>query len=152
MTLGIKLRLFPWCAQLNAHDYHARGSVSVKVRGVTKRYGTVMARDAVDLELLAGGAPTLSGLDLDAHAGEIVGIAGVEGNGQLQIGELLSSLLRLTSGSVEVDGMAVSAGRAGAMAAAGVGVIPEDRHDSGCVLAMTVAENLVLDHPSSVAN
>ena len=57
----------------------------------------------------------------------------------------------LDAGTVEVDGVAVPTGRAGAMAAAGVGVIPEDRHDSGCVLDMTVAENLVLADPAGVA-
>ena len=48
-------------------------------------------------------------------------------------------------------GVAVPTGRPGAMAAAGVGVIPEDRHDSGCVLGMTVAENLALADPHVVA-
>ncbi|MFD9720076.1 ABC transporter ATP-binding protein [Streptomyces sp. NPDC059076] len=88
--------------------------------------------------------PLLRGLSLELRAGEILGIAGVEGNGQAAVGDLFSSLLPLTSGTVEVNGSAVAAGRAGAMHAAGVGVIPEDRHASGCVLDMSVAENLVL--------
>ncbi|MFJ7419016.1 ATP-binding cassette domain-containing protein [Streptomyces uncialis] len=88
--------------------------------------------------------PLLRGLSLELRAGEILGIAGVEGNGQAAVGELFSSLLPLTSGSVEVDGATVPAGRPGAMHDAGIGVIPEDRHASGCVLDMSVAENLVL--------
>ncbi|WP_406397153.1 ATP-binding cassette domain-containing protein [Streptomyces uncialis] len=88
--------------------------------------------------------PLLRGLSLELRAGEILGIAGVEGNGQAAVGELFSSLLPLTSGSVEVDGTTVPAGRPGAMHDAGIGVIPEDRHASGCVLDMSVAENLVL--------
>jgi simple sugar transport system ATP-binding protein len=87
----------------------------------------------------------LDGLSLDVHAGEILGLAGVEGNGQTVLGDLLSSLVELRSGTVEVDGRPVPTGRAGRMGEAGVGVVPEDRHGSGCVLAMTVAENLVLD-------
>lgn len=88
--------------------------------------------------------PLLRGLSLELRPGEILGIAGVEGNGQAAVGELFSSLLPLTSGSVEVDGTTVPAGRPGAMHDAGIGVIPEDRHASGCVLDMSVAENLVL--------
>jgi ABC-type uncharacterized transport system ATPase subunit len=84
-------------------------------------------------------------VDFEVRRGEILGVAGVEGNGQSALGDLLSSLLTLDSGSVEVDGRPVRSGRPGAMAAAGVAVIPEDRHQAGCVLGMTVAENLVLD-------
>jgi simple sugar transport system ATP-binding protein len=90
------------------------------------------------------GRALLTDLSLDVRAGEIVGVAGVEGNGQRPLADVLSSLLRAQSGEVRVDGRPVPLGRAGAMAAAGVGVIPEDRHDSGIVLEMTVAENLAL--------
>ncbi len=101
---------------------------------------------------LVHGAPVLDGLDLDVRPGEIVGIAGVEGNGQRELGDLLSSLVALSSGEVVVDGSPVSSTTPGAMVAAGVGVIPEDRHDSGVVLDMSVAENLVLIDPHAVAN
>ena len=94
-----------------------------------------------------GGTKILDGLTIELHRGTIVGLAGVEGNGQRPLGDLLSSLLPLESGRVEVDGNAVPAGRPGAMARAGIGVIPEDRHDSGVVLEMTVAENLVITNP-----
>ena len=100
----------------------------------------------------AQGAPVLDDLSLDVHAGEILGIAGVEGNGQRALGDLLSSLVRLSSGEVSVGGNVISTRTPGAMTAAGVGVIPEDRHDSGVVLDMTVAENLVLMTPQQVAN
>ncbi len=93
----------------------------------------------------------LDELSITVRAGEIVGVAGVEGNGQRELGDLLSSLLTTDGGTVTVTGATVRAGRAGAMAAAGIAVIPEDRHDSGCVLDMTVAENLVLDNPERVA-
>ncbi len=64
---------------------------------------------------------------------------------------MLSSLRRLDAGRIEVDGRVIVTGRAGAMAAAGVAVIPEDRHDSGCVLDFTVAENLFIAEPERVA-
>jgi simple sugar transport system ATP-binding protein len=94
----------------------------------------------------------LDDLDLDVRPGEIVGVAGVEGNGQRTLGDVLSSLIRLDSGTVEAGGRSVPTGRAGAMSRAGIAVIPEDRHDSGVVLDMTVAENLVLVNQARVAN
>ncbi|MDF5757549.1 ABC transporter ATP-binding protein [Spongiactinospora sp. TRM90649] len=95
--------------------------------------------------------PLLRGLSLEVRAGEILGLAGVEGNGQAALGDLLSSLLELDKGGVEVCGKAVRTGRPGAMHAAGVGVVPEDRHVSGCVLDMTVAENLTMADLGEVA-
>ena len=93
----------------------------------------------------------LQGLSLRVHATEILGIAGVEGNGQRALADLLSSLVPLNSGSVMVNGSAVSTRSPGAMAKAGVGVIPEDRHDSGLVLDMSVEENLALVDPDRFA-
>ena len=104
-----------------------------------------------DVSVRLGGVARLDGLGLEVRAGEILGVAGVEGNGQRELGDVLSSLLPLERGTVEVDGVAVRPARAGAMAAAGIAIIPEDRHDSGCVLSMSVAENLVLDRPGTVA-
>ena len=99
----------------------------------------------------AGGVTLLDDLSLNIHAGEIVGIAGVEGNGQRELGDVLSSLLSLDRGSIHVGETHVPCGKSGAMARAGVGVIPEDRHDSGLVLDMSVAENLVLVDQSQVS-
>jgi simple sugar transport system ATP-binding protein len=125
-----------------AEPADAADDVDVGGRPVLEIEGAVVRR---------GGVPALDGLSLQLHAGEIVGVAGVEGNGQRELGDLLSSLLSLDAGSVTVDGVRVPAGRSGAMATAGIGVIPEDRHDSGIVLDMTLAENLVLVDQSSVS-
>jgi simple sugar transport system ATP-binding protein len=92
----------------------------------------------------ADGAVVLDGLSLSVRSGEIVGIAGVEGNGQTALADTLSSLLRLDRGTIRVDGTTVPTGKAGAMHRAGVTVIPADRQYSGCVPDMSVAENLVL--------
>jgi general nucleoside transport system ATP-binding protein len=97
------------------------------------------------------GRTLLDGLSLEVRPGEVVGVAGVEGNGQRALGDLLSSLVALDGGRIEVGGTEVSSGRAGAMARAGVAVIPEDRHDSGCVLDFSVAENLFIADPHRVA-
>jgi simple sugar transport system ATP-binding protein len=92
----------------------------------------------------ASGRMMLDGFDLEVREGEIVGLAGVEGNGQTTVAEVLGSLVTPLSGTVEIGGVEIATGRPGAMVAAGVGVIPEDRHRTGCVLDMSVAENLAL--------
>ena len=98
-----------------------------------------------------GGAVLLDDVSLELHAGEVVGVAGVEGNGQRTLGDLLSSLVPVNAGRVIVNGAEVPANSPGAMAKAGVAAIPEDRHDSGVVLDMTVAENLLMVDPHRVA-
>jgi general nucleoside transport system ATP-binding protein len=117
------------------------------VEGDADVAATTATRPVLRIEDAVATAPDgrrlLDGLTIDVRPGEIVGLAGVEGNGQAALGSLMSSLLTLDSGHVEVDGRAVPTGRPGAMMRAGVGVIPEDRHESGCVLGMSVAENLV---------
>jgi general nucleoside transport system ATP-binding protein len=99
-------------------------------------------RDAVVKD--RDGRLLLDQLSLTVRRGEIVGLAGVEGNGQRALADVLSSLVPLEHGSVRVGGREVATSRPGALGDAGVGVIPEDRHDSGVVLDFTVAENLVL--------
>lgn len=92
----------------------------------------------------ADGRVLLDGLSLAVGAGEIVGVAGVEGNGQTALADLLAGLLRLDDGTVQVKGRTVPTGVAGAMAGAGIAVVPADRHRAGCVLDMSVAENLMI--------
>lgn len=96
------------------------------------------------------GRVLLDGLSLEVRRGEILGLAGVEGNGQGALEALMSSLIDLERGTVEVGGETIRTGKPGTMARVGVAVIPEDRHVSGCVLGMSVAENLVLNDVGSV--
>jgi ABC-type uncharacterized transport system ATPase subunit len=95
-----------------------------------------------DLVVAAGGVSVIDHLDLDVRAGEIVGLYGVEGNGQSTLGDVLSGLVVPTGGSVELGGVPVPVGHPGALQRAGLGIVPEDRHRSGVVLDMSVAENL----------
>jgi len=118
--------------------------------GPSKRSGAVLRIENA-CATAKDGRILLDHLSVEVRGGEIVGVAGVEGNGQRPLGDLLSSLLTLDSGEVEVNGHRITTGKAGAMARAGVAVIPEDRHDSGCVLGMTVAENLFLADPDRVS-
>ncbi|KPM54463.1 hypothetical protein ACG83_18735 [Frankia sp. R43] len=90
------------------------------------------------------GSALLDAFTLSLRPGEIVGLYGVEGNGQHTLGDLMSGLIIPAAGEVRVGGRPVDLRRPGALHAAGVGVISEDRHRAGCVLDMSVADNLVL--------
>jgi general nucleoside transport system ATP-binding protein len=132
---------------------HAAFGIIDTASAAQRRTDTEVVLRIVDASVTASdGRVLLDGLDLAVHAGEIVGVAGVEGNGQRVLGDVLSSLRSLDSGTIEVDGVTVATGHAGAMAKAGIAVIPEDRHDSGCVLDFTVAENLFIADPGRVSN
>jgi general nucleoside transport system ATP-binding protein len=91
------------------------------------------------------GLPALKGVTLAVHAGEILGIAGVSGNGQSELSEVLAGTLRSTSGPVMVAKAALTCRDPDCFTAAGVGRIPEDRHE-GVVGELTVAENLALEN------
>ncbi|MEU8896162.1 ATP-binding cassette domain-containing protein [Nocardia sp. NPDC048505] len=96
-----------------------------------------------------GGGYALDGLDLRLRPGEITGIAGVEGNGQSELVAVLSGALRPAAGTFELDGADLTHASPAARTAAGLGVIPEDRHHEGCIPAMSVAENLFLGRLST---
>ncbi|MFN8519211.1 MAG: ABC transporter ATP-binding protein [Chloroflexota bacterium] len=91
------------------------------------------------------GRLALQDVGLTVRAGEIVGIAGVSGNGQTELVEVLSGMRAPSAGSVRVGGVAIAGATPTAVMAAGVGRIPEDRHAS-LVLDQSVAVNLVLEH------
>jgi len=90
------------------------------------------------------GLETLHGVSFEVRAGEIVGIAGIDGNGQTELVEALVGLRRPTSGRVMVEGEEVTGHGPRHMIDAGVGHIPEDRHKLGLVLDFSLAENLSL--------
>lgn len=88
---------------------------------------------------------SLSGVDLTVHRHEILGIAGVSGNGQSALASLISGLTAPTAGQVIVDHTAISVYQPQTMVREGVGRIPEDRHHDGIVGGMSVAENMVME-------
>jgi ABC-type uncharacterized transport system ATPase subunit len=88
----------------------------------------------------------VDGLDLEVRSGEILGVAGVEGNGQRELAEALIGLRPPDTGGVLVDGRDLAGLSVAAIRARGVAYIPEDRHDRGLVLDMTLWENSVLGH------
>ncbi|MDA1081683.1 MAG: ABC transporter ATP-binding protein [Gemmatimonadetes bacterium] len=78
------------------------------------------------------------------RAGEILGIAGVEGNGQTELLEAIAGLRRATSGEIVLGGKVVTNESVRARGDAGLSHIPEDRHQRGLVLEYSVADNLIL--------
>jgi general nucleoside transport system ATP-binding protein len=90
------------------------------------------------------GIEKVRGISLTVHAGEIVGIAGVDGNGQTELIDALTGLRHARSGRIVVAGREVEHPTAREMLDAGVGHIPEDRQRRGLVLEFSIAENIAL--------
>jgi simple sugar transport system ATP-binding protein len=90
------------------------------------------------------GLPAVRDVSLSVRAGEIVGIAGVEGNGQSELIEAITGLRSASSGEVAVAGQVVPHPTARRMLDVGVGHIPEDRQRRGLVLEFSIAENIAL--------
>ncbi len=91
------------------------------------------------------GVGVLAGIDLDIRSGEIVAVAGVQGNGQTELAECVLGLLPATAGTISLGERELIGAGVRAVLAAGVGFVPEDRASDGLVAGFTVAENLVLD-------
>lgn len=86
----------------------------------------------------------LTGVSFDVRAGEIVGIAGVEGNGQTELIEVLAGLHRASAGSFELNGREVTRLSARQLKELGIAHIPEDRHRRGLLLEFNLADNAIL--------
>jgi simple sugar transport system ATP-binding protein len=92
----------------------------------------------------AGTATPLRGVTLDLRGGTITGLAGVSGNGQAALSDLISGLVRPVSGTLTVEGQA-GPWTPRAAVAAGIARIPEDRHATGTVADFTLTENAILE-------
>lgn len=90
------------------------------------------------------GRPALQGVCLQIRSGEILGIAGVAGNGQKELAEVITGLRRATAGKVLIDGKDMTNRSPGDIIGAGVGHIPEDRLGMGLVPTLDVADNVIL--------
>jgi simple sugar transport system ATP-binding protein len=90
------------------------------------------------------GIPKVRGVSFEVRAGEIVGLAGVDGNGQTELIEAITGLRKVDGGAVTVGGRTVHNPTARQMLDIGVGHIPEDRQRRGLVLEFTIAENIAL--------
>lgn len=91
------------------------------------------------------GAVRLDNFTLEIRAGEVIGLAGVEGNGQTELGRVLAGLLKPSTGRFHIGEQDLTEAGAAAVTAAGGGIVPEDRHAVACVTGMSVAENMFLN-------
>ncbi|TYL03727.1 ABC transporter ATP-binding protein [Streptococcus dysgalactiae] len=90
------------------------------------------------------GVPAVKGLSLDVRAGEIVGIAGIDGNGQSELIQAITGLRKVKSGSIMIKNQEVTHLTSRKITELSVGHVPEDRHRDGLVLDLSLAENTAL--------
>ncbi len=92
----------------------------------------------------ASGRLLLNDISLEVRAGEIFGIAGVDGNGQTELSEAVAGLIDVQAGSIALSGKDITTASVPARQQAGMGFVPEDRLDRGLSVTMSVAENLAV--------
>jgi len=120
-------------------------SVSLGVDRTLAQAGdaTFQVRDLTVLD--AVGNAVVDGVDLDVHRGEILVVAGVQGNGQTELTEAILGLRKPVSGSISLDGKELVGGSVADALEAGIGYVPEDRSADGVIGSFSIEENLVLD-------
>jgi general nucleoside transport system ATP-binding protein len=119
-------------------------SVQLRVSKEPAKPGGVVL-DVQDLTVAGErGERSVRGVSFQVRAGEILGVAGVQGNGQTELCEALIGL-RPSTGSVHLDGTDLSHAPTRARLHAGIGYVPEDRSEDGLVADFSVADNLILD-------
>ena len=105
-----------------------------------------------DLRVLTHtGAIVVDGVSFDVRPGEILAVAGVQGNGQTELVEAIVGLAPRVEGSISLDGIELVGKSVHAILGEGVGFVPEDRKIDGLVGGFSVAENLILDRSSDPA-
>ncbi|MGT2932729.1 ABC transporter ATP-binding protein [Streptococcus catagoni] len=90
------------------------------------------------------GVPAVKNLSLDIHSGEIVGIAGIDGNGQSELVQAITGLRKASSGTITIKGQDVTHYSSRKITELSVGHVPEDRHRDGLILDLSLAENTAL--------
>jgi ABC-type uncharacterized transport system ATPase subunit len=116
-------------AQVHAHGKASQARTALQVEGLT---------------LTRGGRRYLSHVDLEIAAGEILGLAGVAGNGQDELLETIAGLARPERGHILLEGEDLTSLSVRDIARRGVGYVPSDRFRDGLVSDFTIAENLIL--------
>ena len=131
-----------------------------RAAGAPKQYLSGEARDLGDAPVRVSvrelvvqndhGVPAVHDVGFEVRRGEIVGIAGVAGNGQVELAEGVSGVRGLHSGSVDVDGEPLAGRPTAVWLESGVAYVPEDRHRDGILPSASIMENLVLGAQRSV--
>ena len=109
----------------------------------TRRPGDLLRASAVSRSF--AGVRALNDVTITVRPGEVLGIAGVDGNGQWELFQVLAGLRAPTAGTIRLGAQTVQRLAPDALIAAGMGAIPPDRQRYGLVLAMSVADNALLN-------
>lgn len=112
--------------------------------GKTSREPGEVVLDVQHLTVCQKGVTVVNDLSLRVHAGEIYGIAGVDGNGQSELIRAITALKKKTGGHVAICGRNVTKATPGAVLNCNVAHIPEDRQSVGAIMGMSIKENLLL--------
>jgi simple sugar transport system ATP-binding protein len=112
---------------------------------------TLLSVRDLTVPALGGGRPAVDGVSLEIRQGEILGIAGVEGNGQAELVEALMGM-RPSTGSIRLGHAEISDWHTRQRRAAGIGYVPEDRHRHGLLLESPLWENRILGHQNQEPN
>ncbi|AWI07059.1 ABC transporter ATP-binding protein [Clostridium drakei] len=129
-------------------DQLAELMVGRKVTLVVNKNEAKLGKEILNIENIEAkdhrGIMAVKGVSLTVRAGEIVGIAGVDGNGQTELVEVLTGLRKPESGNITLNGIDISGKSPRKIADSGVGHIPEDRQKRGLILQYSLFENAVL--------
>ena len=104
------------------------------------------ALELKDVHVTNGGKPILDQINLTIRKGEILGIAGVDGNGQTELAEVIAGIRKITSGEVRFMGEEISKESVKHCFEKGISYISDDRHADGLVIDMSLKENMLLKH------
>ena len=139
-------------AERDTHQTSGSELAALMVGGAVPELSPSTAKPGAPLLMLsrvttpdAEAAPGLKDVTLTLRAGEITGLAGVSGNGQAALSDLIGGLIRPQSGSLELAGATVAAWSAHDAILAGIARIPEDRHKTGTIADFSLTENAILE-------
>ena len=125
--------------------------VGREVNLTVSKEATVQGDDVLEIRNLVvqddRGILAVNNVSLDVHGGEILALAGVQGNGQTELVEAIAGIRRVESGTIKLNGKDITNHSPRQILDAGLGHIPEDRQANGLVLSMSVADNMVLNTP-----
>jgi general nucleoside transport system ATP-binding protein len=123
-------------------ELEAAGTAAAPVAATAPGGGALSVRDLVVPGVR--GTDAVHGVSLEIAPGEILGIAGVEGNGQTELIEAIAGLRAVRSGTISIGGADLTHASVEQRRAAGLAHVPEDRHRRGLILDYSVADNLIL--------
>ncbi|WP_127472883.1 ABC transporter ATP-binding protein [Microbacterium sulfonylureivorans] len=127
-------------------------AVELTVHKDAPKIGAGAGLSVKDLRVLTpAGAVVVDSVSFDVRPGEVVALAGVQGNGQTELVEAIVGLADRATGSISLDGEELVGRSVRSILDAGVGFVPEDRTEDGLVGAFSVAENLILDRSGDPA-